>query len=38
MLRKLLFGGAVMAAVVAVPTAAFADSCSNVSRAPARVA
>ncbi len=35
MLKKLLFTGAVTAAVVAVPSAAFADSCANVSRAPA---
>lgn len=34
-LRRLLFGGAVAAAVVAYPATAFADSCSNVSRAPA---
>ena len=36
MLRKLLLSGAIgMAAVLAVPAAAFADSCSNISRAPA---
>jgi hypothetical protein len=36
MLRKLLIGGALAAGIVAIPTAAFADSCANVSRAPAR--
>jgi hypothetical protein len=35
MLRKLLIGGALAAGMVAIPTAAFADSCVNVSRAPA---
>jgi hypothetical protein len=35
-LKKVLFGGALTAAIVAIPAAtAFADSCSNVSRAPA---
>lgn len=33
--RKALFVGATVAAVAAVPGTAFADSCSNVSRAPA---
>jgi hypothetical protein len=30
--RKLLFGAAVALAVLAMPAAAFADSCANVSR------
>jgi hypothetical protein len=35
MLKKLLAGGALAGAIVAIPAAAFADSCANVSRAPA---
>lgn len=35
MIKKVLFTGAIAAAVVAIPSAAFADSCANVSRAPA---
>jgi hypothetical protein len=35
MIKKLLAGAFVGAAVLAVPATAFADSCSNVSRAPA---
>ena len=35
MFRKVLFVMGAAAAAVALPTAAFADSCANVSRAPA---
>ncbi|HET6966078.1 MAG TPA: hypothetical protein VFH58_14985 [Acidimicrobiales bacterium] len=35
MIKKVLVGVATAAAVTAIPAAAFADSCANVSRAPA---
>ena len=35
MIKKLLFGVATAGAVIAVPATAFADSCANLSRAPA---
>lgn len=35
MIRKLLVGAGAAVAIVSVPTAAFADSCSNVSKPPA---
>lgn len=34
-MKKLLVSGALAGVIMAVPTAAFADSCANVSRAPA---
>jgi hypothetical protein len=34
-LRKVLIAGALMIGVLAIPATAFADSCANVSRAPA---
>jgi hypothetical protein len=35
MLKKWLVAGALCAGIVAIPATAFADSCANVSRAPA---